>query len=62
MLFGAAFCFFEHVGSSGVFVAVEIVGAILGDVGAIAHDFDEFFGNLLHKQPSDQNQLAPRDS
>ena len=45
--------FFEHVGSSGVFVAVKIVGTILGDVGAVFHDLNEFFGNLLHKRSSD---------
>ena len=44
--------FFKHVGSSGVFVAVKVVGAIFGDVGTIFHDLDELFGNLLHKQSS----------
>ena len=50
----AVFCkrgidFFEHVSSGGVFVLVKLVGAVFSDVRAIAHDFDEFFGNALHE-------------
>ena len=41
--------FFKHVSGSGVFVAVKVVGAVFGDMTAVFHDFNKFFGDVLHE-------------
>ena len=41
--------FFKHISGSGVLVFVKLVGTIFCDVGAVAHDFDEFLGDVLHE-------------
>ena len=50
MLSKGSIDFFEHVSGSGVFVFVEIVGAVLCDVGAVFHDLNEFLGDALHER------------